>query len=152
MNLKPCLLNFNLRVLTSLALLVFVFIVGCTPAPDCTTINYVDTVIEVEPGNKTYVGLNADRDLLNFGKVSPGAVVKRSIAARYSKPALVKVAAEGDFSSWININPVVFSLPSPETGQETKETQETVVYFTVTVPEQAPVQKYSGQIKFCFQE
>ena len=140
-------------LISSVILISLILITGCTP--ECTTINYVNTSIEIESGNLTHIGLNTNRDSLNFGKVSPGAVVERSINVEYSKPAQVKVTAEGDFSSWINIIPAEFFLSSPKTNQEmnseiTLETK--LIYFTVIVPEQALIKKYSGKIKFCFQE
>jgi len=132
----------NLKIKILFLLFLLILITGCVGEIPCTTIDEAAASITVERRMLPIVGLNADKDSLNFGVVSPTASVKRSINAQYSKRADVSVKAEGVFSDWVNIEPAEFSLD----GNVQKVT------FTVDVPSNAAEGIYTGRMKFCFRE
>ena len=109
----------------------------------CTTIDQLETSLEVKRGVSNLVGLNADTDNLNFGKVSPVSTVERSVKVNYSEDATVKVVIESEFSNWVTIKPRAFKISADE---------EKEVFLSVNVPGSAEEGTYSGRVKFCFQE
>lgn len=97
----------------------------------------------VEQADRLIVGMNTDTDHLNFGKASPGGMIKRSMVVSYSQPAKVTILLDGDFSSWIAVSQNNFNL-LPEEKQE--------VSFEVVIPEDAFPGNYSGGVIYCFKD
>ena len=133
----------NLLIRLACIIAFVFFITGCARNVSlCTAVDEAATSITVEKRNMPVVGLNTDTDSLNFGVVSPTASVERSIKVQYSRKADVSVKAEGDFSSWVEIDPAEFSLD----GNIKKVT------FTAKVPPAAEEGIYTGRMAFCFKE
>jgi len=132
-------------VLFLFLLVVFLFFLNHKNI-SCTKIDSLPTSIIVEKGAKNVVGLNADTDSLNFGKVSPGSIVKRSVKVSYNKDAVVFVSINStfdNFNDWIKIDSTKFYLVANE-DQE--------VFFSITVPLYAEDKDYFGEVLFCFKE
>ncbi|MEK6900535.1 MAG: hypothetical protein AABX05_05405 [Nanoarchaeota archaeon] len=131
-------------LILSFSLLIGIFLlVDYYGKNSCATTDVVDTSLEIVEAERKVIGLNVDTDELKFGKVSPGAIVKRTMLVNYSAEAEVKVVVEGNFSSWLMITPPKFKI-KPEQQQE--------VVFEVFVPGDAAAGNYTGKVKFCFME
>lgn len=139
--LKSIKTNLLVALILTFTLVLITTLSACTPNQDCATIDYVNTSIEIEEGERKHIGFNADTDALKFGKVSAGSIVKRSIDVMYNKPSTVLVSLDSDFSPWVKINPSSFNIVANESKR---------VFFEVTVPQTAEVGTYSGQVKFCY--
>ncbi|GEM_PF-2820780 len=110
----------------------------------CDTLDSVATSVVVKyPRGGDYIGFNVNKQNVTFGTISPGATVKRSAFANYTKDATVLVWAEGDFPSWIIISPKKFEI-LPNHKKE--------VFFTLLVPFTAKERQYKGRIVFCYQD
>jgi len=107
----------------------------------CENIETVNMSISVVGGERKSIGFNTDRDSLKFGKISPGAEVRRVVYINYTQTSEVKVYLEGGFVYWVNVSPQLFSV-QPFQKQD--------IVFTVTIPESAKVGEYTGKAHFCF--
>ncbi len=132
-------------LLAAIAVMVFVIYANWSSAPSfCTSREIIDSSVTVQAvSGRIYYGLNADRDALKFGAVSPGTEVRRSIIAQYSKDAMVTVRMLGNIAPWAIIEPRQFYLPA-QAQQE--------VHFTLLVPGWAKNGNYTGKAEFCFVE
>lgn len=131
------------KISSLLLVSIFIFSLFLLPSckPTCTSINEVNASIEIVSGTRSLIGFNTEKDSLKFGRVSPGAIVKRTIEVSHTPPAEVIVAATGNLSSWIKIEPVEFSLV-PDQIQE--------VTFQAIIPSDAANGNYFGRVQFCF--
>lgn len=132
-------------ILVIIAIIIFVTSVNWSSAPSfCTSREIIDSSVTVRAiSGRIYYGLNADRDALKFGAVSPGTEVRRSIFAQYSKDAQVTVRMLGNLAPWTIIEPRQFYLPAQAQHE---------VYFTLLVPGWAKDGNYTGKAEFCFVE
>ena len=142
--------NMNKKILVgillaTIAVMILVTYINWSSAPPiCTSREIINSSVTVRAvSGKIYYGLNADRDALKFGAVSPGTEVRRSILAQYSKDAQVTVRMLDDLAPWTIIEPRQFYLPT-QTQQQ--------VYFTLLVPGWAKDGNYTGKAEFCFTE
>jgi len=94
--------------------------------------------LEVQKG---VLGLNADRDALNFGKIMPGNSGKRFLEIGFDKKAQVIIVPEGELAEWITVSPSNLML---EPGDKKEVT------LTANVPGSAEERKYTGKIKLYF--
>ncbi|MEM4268076.1 MAG: hypothetical protein QXK37_04585 [Candidatus Woesearchaeota archaeon] len=83
------------------------------------------------------VGINADTDVLHFGKTLPGGGSMRKILVTNPRnfDVEIKIVNTGNFSQWINISERRFSL-----GPGCNKT----IYYDLTVPENALEGVYNG--------
>ena len=77
----------------------------------CLNQRIIPASIEVQAGELKYVGFNTDTTSLNFGKVSPGAIVRRSIKIDFSQATNVTIASFGESSIKKSLS-IPFSSPS----------------------------------------
>ena len=111
------------------------------PCDEIQTINASITVEDI--GSRIMIGLNADRDSLKFGVVSPYTQAVRKVTLQREKDAAVTITMRGDLNRWTVISPSQFNV----TAQEIKE-----IAFTVDVPENAPDGNYTGVAVFCIRD
>lgn len=110
----------------------------------CSTLQEVNMSLAVRLiSGRALLGMNADTDHLNFGAVSPGISVRRSVRLEHSRDALVEVDVESEVAEWISITPSSFVLA----GGEEKE-----VSFDAAVPLGATPGIYTGKAVFCINE
>lgn len=109
----------------------------------CSEVDLINTSLTIKSGDRKFVGMNADIDSLRFGKVSPEAIVRRTVKVEYDQAGEVLVSMESDFSSWTVIKPFQFEVAP----QERKE-----VSFEVHPPKGARNAEMTGVVKFCFKK
>ena len=125
-----------------LALSLFTFWLAAQQA-SCTVTKTIEMSLTVDEKARLAVGINADTDHLNFGKVSPLSDVRRSVLVNETAPSQVKVFLRGEVGSWTTVQNPDFSLLSREPYE---------VEFIVSVPASAQEGNYSGKAIFCFLE
>lgn len=108
---------------------------------DLQTINASITVKDI--GSRIMMGLNADKDALKFGVVSPFTLARRKVMVQHSENARVFVIMAGDLQAWTTITPANFTIQKDEIAE---------VQFDVNVPENAPDGNYTGVAIFCINE
>ena len=138
-------INIKREVVFSLLAIIIVVMSYLTwasiPVPECSQIQYIESYIEVRNiGGRGYIGLNADRDALKFGGISPGGIALRSIKINDPKNSLVTVFMEGELAQWTEITPQQFELKDEPQS----------VYFKVSIPDYAFDGNYTGRVKVCF--
>lgn len=124
-------------------LLIFSFFFLYKERSDCNYIKSLPYSIEIVDTIKSEIGINTETETLNFGKVSPGASVRRFLNISDTEEVGVISLAGGDLSSQISLAPQKFSLLPGEV-------KEVAVDFAV--PESATAGNYVGEIRFCFRK
>ena len=107
----------------------------------CDEVRLVDMSIVIETKALSSIGVNTETDSLKFGKVSPLALVQRSLIVNDTRDAEVRVYLQGNLSKWTVVEPAEFTFKANEGRQ---------VEFTVDVPESTLAGNYSGKALFCF--
>ncbi|HIG92872.1 MAG: hypothetical protein QT02_C0002G0071 [archaeon GW2011_AR9] len=131
-------------VLVIIMLVVIVISWAAYLQSSCSAMQSIPASIQVkDAGKRPLLGFNTNTDHLNFGAVSPNIMSSRKVEVQHDQDAHVTVSMDGDFETWVRINPAEFDLKA----QETKE-----VYLEANVPRSAPDGNYSGQVIFCFKE
>ena len=111
---------------------------------ECDVLQTINASITVKDiGSRALIGLNADRDALKFGSVSPFTLATRKVIIQHPENARVFVVMAGQLQSWTTVTPSNFTVQK----DEIKEVQ-----FDVNVPEEALDGNYTGVVVFCFKE
>jgi len=124
-----------------LAIIVIFNIFLLTDESACTTMNIVETSLEVKNGPHQVIGLNTDTNSLKMGRISTLSGVQRSILVNSTFDAEVEVIMDSPFSSWTTITPHNFKI---------KKDQSMEVQFDIFVPHNALEGNYTGKVSFCF--
>lgn len=135
---------FKIVVIIVCFVLIFVSLYSLSHSKlytSCQKIEKIHSTIKIVDSKYKLIGLNADKNNLSFGEVSPFSTVKRSININNDKKTLVRVSMEGNFSDWVEINPSEIKL---------KANQSEEILFTVNVPGNASQGYYIGNATFCF--
>lgn len=138
------LLNGIIFIVSTAVIIAMLGLIWQVWSSKCDVLQIINASITVKDiGSRSMIGLNADKDALKFGVVSPYTISLRKVEVQNAKATKVTVVMAGDLASWTTIDPSEFTLPE-------KKMQE--VSFSVNVPEHAPDGNYTGTAVFCFRE
>jgi hypothetical protein len=104
------------------------------------SINYVNTTIEVVSFG---MGMNADRDALKFGRVTPGSGGERDLLINSTKDAQVEVIVFGEMAEFLTVDKNNFII---------KANTQDKIQFTLEIPEDTIPKNYTGTIQVIFLE
>ena len=137
-------MNFKWMIIWLILILVAIGVMIYFKIPQCSVMQTINASVEVKAiPSRILLGMNADKDSLKFGVVSPGTEVVRSVNTQYVRNASVRVWPQGSFAEWMSIDQAEFSLASKENRQ---------VMFHVNVPLDATSGNYTGKVVFCFKD
>src|SRR3989338_10937928 len=97
-------------VVVLLSISLFTFWLAAQDLASCVSTKTIAMSLVVDKKALSAVGLNADIDHLNFGKVSPLSEVQRSVLITENYPSKVKVFLQGDVGKWTTVHNPDFSL------------------------------------------
>ena len=110
----------------------------------CVEKRSIHTFVTIKDiGERKLIGLNVDKDNLNFGTISHGIMGKRSLMLTRNTNASVHIEVTGEMADWMSVIPPSPIHLSAQTPQE--------IHFEVTIPDSASEGNYSGKVIFCFQ-